>query len=291
MDGPQLDDDRLNDAWILFAQESADEDDEPSRESVISLLEETARVDDPLTDDEVIDFISNRSSYRKGQLRNQLERIRNDIQGADAQFGTVTKIVSPLPDERSEYRIEMTIDGQTDTIRATPNHLLYPTKFRELVLDKFDTVMSMPRSEEWEERINELLNDTNVEVEQAEPSTPAHAAVERVLNRIQMFEIGFDIGTLRSDKSVRLVYDPDADEVLLPAREVEDAADTVSGEPDMKDVLALCEERGLLADPDNPTRELPEAGHIRLWRLSAASLVEADVLQPERLGPEDDTYE
>jgi hypothetical protein len=285
-----LEDDQLQVAWLNFVQ-SADDEDGPTRDALDHLCEEAARVDDTAADAAVAEMISENHAMSKRDAKQRIKRFRSEQHLEEYDYGRVTKIVSPITDVDPVYEIEMTVDGETETVRAEAGQIITFGRFQEEFFKKFDGKLKYLEDDEWDELLEEMFADENVEVREEYTESAAYTVSEAVISSFTNKEVVFSTEGLKTNYRRKVLYDESDDELLLPLAAVEQQMELASGDPDASAIRDVLEHRGYIADSEDPIREIPEAGDLRLWRLSPAPLVESGVIDADRLEDDGDDYE
>lgn len=287
VDVPEFNDGELQRAWINFVTASADDD--LSMEDIDTLTEEAARVDDVAVDAAVAELISDHHAMNKTDAKRRIKEFRSEQNIEQYEFGNVTKYVSPMTHVDPKYEVSVSVGGERETLTIEAEQIVTFGRFKTEFFKVFDQPFPYIEDDEWDELLAETFQDANVEVTTEYEGTPEYAVVERLLTQLPKYQIETDLDEVTDNPRNRVYYDEAADELLLPMLNVEQQMDMIPGEPDAGGVRDLAAHRDLFTDPENPIRQIENAGGLRMWRLSPAQLIEAGAVTAAALEPDDET--
>lgn len=214
----------LND--VMRAMDDEDED------AAIERIMSVAAGRDEATKQEAIEVVASKTRKTK----NEAEALLRDHEGQRSrELLTVERIeqIIPVGDaDEHRYRFHVSAGGTTGVVELGTGSLVHsPHRFQQQVFELTGTKVSFP---EWDETLNQWMDETEVVEREEDPLSNAHALAESFVDRVRGMEVVTSRDEFRSRPLHALLYEPGENRLLVAGKVVDDLRQSQPGDVSMR---------------------------------------------------------
>lgn len=222
---------------------------------------------------ETIELIVQKTDYNKSTVKDWYREVQSQVSLRYMDVEKIVKIKQHDPDEDDLFEFHVTANGEPASFRISSMDLMSQRAFQTKMLELCHTKTTF---EDWDEQLNEWLQQAEIQEEMAEPLEIEHQVARSVVESIGQSEATYDEETFKQDKTKVLLKD---DEIWVRPELLDSVASSRSGEVSRRRLRAILDE--VLAGNNQKVRS--GEGYVNAWRFNAEKLDQTRVVDVANL--------
>lgn len=283
MTSSEQDNDKSNkQAEILNKIESSNTED-PSTEDVVKYLSLYADRN-PAEQQDAVDLVAQRTQYNKSTARDILkeQKSKNSLDGFDVK--NITKIVPINNDDETTYQFHIKYNEETHKFKIESSELVNSRMFKQKILELTDQLITF---DSWNEKLNEWLETTDVDVREEEPLKDVHAVVEHIFDEFEMLQFTRQLSEFKNFPDSMAHVEDSQDEVHVSGRWIDNRVESLNKDVSKRKVRQLLDR----FMPDGSAKKVrKDDDQFRAWRFKKTKLEKLGVINPQDYNREDEEH-
>lgn len=239
----------------------------------------------PARQQDAVDLVSQRTDYNKGTAREILKEQKSQKSLKGFEVKEITKIVPINGDDETTYQFHIQYEDETHEFKIESSELVNPRMFKQKILELTDQLITF---DSWNEKLNEWMESTDVEVREEEPLKDVHAVVEHIFEEFEMLQFTRELGKFKNFPDSMAHVDDEQDEVHVSGRWIDNRVESLNKDVSKRKVRQLLDP----FMPDGSAKKVrKDDDQFRAWRFKKTKLEKLEVITPQEYRQEEDEDE
>lgn len=254
---------------------SSHDDDINQHDASKELLRVVADKGDAAQRQEAVEIVAQHTDYNKSTAKDWIDEVESAVTQGYIDVHEVVQIVPHDSNEPHEWEFHVTARGEDVAFRVDTTELMGPTAIQQKV---FEATRVKVKFEDWDEILNEWLEQADVVERDAEPIELEHQVARDVIKNIGRATVTDDYDAFkRGEASVLL--DDDEDEVLAHSKLINTAMSASNQDVKRRRLRSIL-------DPcmaGNAKSVRSDDGFVSAWRFDVEALDETDAVDIDKM--------
>lgn len=272
------DPDEFDEAVVDVIRARDDEDEDAAIERIMTVA---ARRDEA-TKQDAIGVVESKTRKTKSEAKALLRDHEGQRSRELLAIDHIEKIVPVGDADEYRYRFHVEAGGERGVVELTTGALVHtPHQFQQQVFELTGTKVSFP---EWDDTLNQWMDETEVVERDEDPLSNAHALAESFVDRVRGMEVVTSRDEFRSRPLHALLYEPGENRLLVAGKVIDDLRQSQPGDVSMQKARNILDP---VSAGNSESIEI-EDDFSRVWPFDADLLATTADIDLSRAGGDDD---